>query len=91
MSEQSLSWSGVDVTVTEESLELTRVSISMEQSRAFRAWRIPRAIELAQRNLEALEADNSSEEAKTMLTMYIGELFCWQEDGEVVEPEVTKN
>jgi hypothetical protein len=63
----------------------------MEQSRAFRAWRIPRAIELAQRNLEALEADNSSEEAKTMLTMYIGELFCWQEDGEVVEPEVTKN
>ena len=91
MSEQSLSWSGVDVTVTEESLELTRVSVNMEQNRAFRAWRIPRAIELAQRNLEALEADNSSEEAKTMLTMYIGELFCWQEDGEVVEPEVTKN
>ena len=91
MSEQNLSWSGVNVTVTEEYLDLTRVSVSMEQSRAFRAWRIPRAIELAQRNLEALEADNSSEEAKTMLTMYIGELFCWQEDGEVVEPEVTKN
>ena len=91
MSEQSLSWSGVDVTVTEDYLELTRFSVSMEQSRAFRTWRIPRAIELAQRNLEALEADNSSEEAKTMLTMYIGELFCWQEDGEVVEPEVTKN
>ncbi|MDG2229043.1 MAG: hypothetical protein P8L74_02860 [Gammaproteobacteria bacterium] len=91
MSEQSLSWSGVDVTVTEDYLELTRVSVRMEQNRAFRAWRIPRAIELAQRNLEALEADNSSEEAKTMLTMYIGELFCWQEDGEVVEPEVTKN
>ena len=91
MSEQNLSWSGVNVTVTEEYLDLTCVSVSMEQSRAFRAWRIPRAIELAQRNLEALEADNTSEEAQAMLTMYIGELFCWQEDGELVEPKVTTN
>jgi len=60
----------------------------MEQSRAFRDWRVPRAIELAQRNLEALEADNASEEIQATLAMYIGELYIWQEDGELVEPEV---
>jgi hypothetical protein len=60
----------------------------MEQSRAFRDWRVPRAIELAQRNLEASEADNASEEVQATLAMYIGELYIWQEDGEVVEPEV---
>jgi hypothetical protein len=63
----------------------------MEQSRAFRDWRVPRAIELAQRNLEALEADNTSEETQATLAMYIGELYCWQEDGEVVEPPVQTN
>ena len=88
MSEIRLSWSGTNVTVTEEYLDETRVSINMEQSRAFRDWRVPRAIELAQRNLEALEADNASEETQATLAMYIGELYIWQEDGELVEPEV---
>ena len=88
MSEVRLSWSGADVTVTDEYLDVTRVSVNMEQSRAFRDWRVPRAIELAQRNLEALEADNASEEVQATLAMYIGELYIWQEDGEVVEPEV---
>ena len=88
MSEVRLSWSGADVTVTDEYLDITRVSVNMEQNRAFRDWRVPRAIELAQRNLEALEADKTSEETQATLAMYIGELYIWQEDGEVVEPEV---
>ena len=88
MSEVRLSWSGADVTVTDEYLDITRVSVNMEQNRAFRDWRVPRAIELAQRNLEASEADNASEEVQATLAMYIGELYIWQEDGEVVEPEV---
>ena len=88
MSEIRLSWSGANVTVTEEYLDETRVSVNMEQSRAFRDWRVPRAIGLAQRNLEASEADNASEEVQATLAMYIGELYIWQEDGEVVEPEV---
>ena len=88
MSEIRLSWSGADVTVTEEYLDETRVSVNMEQSRAFRDWRVPRAIELAQRNLEALEAENALEETQATLAMYIGELYIWQEDGEMVEPEV---
>ena len=91
MSEVRLSWSGADVTVTDEYLDVTRVSVNMEQSRAFRDWRVPRAIELAQRNLEALEADNTSEETQATLAMYIGELYCWQEVGEVVEPPVQTN
>ena len=74
--------------MTDEYLDVTRVSVNMEQSRAFRDWRVPRAIELAQRNLEAAEADNASEEVQATLAMYIGELYIWQEDGEVVEPEV---
>ena len=88
MSDIRLSWSGADVTVTDEYLDITRVSVNMEQNRAFRDWRVPRAIELAQRNLEALEADNASEEIQATLAMYIGELYIWQEDGEVVVPEV---
>ena len=88
MSEVRLSWSGADVTVTDEYLDVTRVSVNMEQSRAFRDWRVPRAIELAQRNLEASEADNASEETQATLAMYIGELYIWEEDGELVEPEV---
>ena len=91
MSDIRLSWSGADVTVTDEYLDITRVSVNMEQSRAFRDWRVPRAIELAQRNLEALEADNASEETQATLAMYIGELYCWQEVGEVVEPPVQTN
>jgi hypothetical protein len=77
--------------VTDEYLDITRVSVNMEQNRAFRDWRVPRAIELAQRNLEALEADNASEETQATLAMYIGELYCWQEVGEVVEPPVQTN
>ena len=88
MSEVRLSWSGADVTVTDEYLDVTRVSVNMEHRRAFRDSRVPRAIELAQRNLEALEADKTSEETQATLAMYIGELYIWQEDGEVVEPEV---
>ena len=91
MSDIRLSWSGADVTVTDEYLDITRVSVIMEQNRAFRDWRVPRAIELAQRNLEALEADNASEETQATLAMYIGELYCWQEVGEVVEPPVQTN
>ena len=91
MSEIRLSWSGADVTVTDEYLDITRVSVNMEQNRAFRDWRVPRAIELAQRNLEALEADNTSEETQATLAMYIGELYCWQEVGGVVEPPVQTN
>ena len=68
MADINLTWSGVEVTVTDEYLDLTRVSVNMEQSRAFRDWRVPRAIELAQRNLDAMEGDDSSEELKP----------CWQ-------------
>ena len=69
MSEVRLSWSGADVTVTDEYLDVTRVSVNMEQSRAFRDWRVPRAIELAQRNLEASEADNASEEVQATIAL----------------------
>ena len=91
MADVNLTWSGVEVTVTDEYLDLTRVSVNMEQCRAFRDWRVPRAIELAQRNLDAMEGDDSSEETQDMLAMYIGELYIWQEDGELVEPEVKSN
>mgnify|MGYP000859105943 FL=1 len=91
MADVNLTWSGVEVTVTDDYLDLTRVSVNMEQSRAFRDWRVPRAIELAQRNLDAMEGDDSSEETQAMLAMYIGELYIWQEDGELVEPQVKSN
>lgn len=91
MADVNLSWSGVDVTVTDEYLDETRVSVRMEQSRAFRDWRVPRALELAQRNLDAMESNDASEETQAMLAMYIGELYIWQEDGELVEPEVKSN
>ena len=38
-----------------------------------------------------MESDDSSEETQDMLAMYIGELYIWQEDGELVEPEVKSN
>ena len=91
MADVNLSWSGVDVTVTDEYLDETRVSVRMEQSRAFRDWRVPRALELAQRNQDAIEGNDASEETQAMLAMYIGELYIWQEDGELVEPEVKSN
>ena len=32
--------------------------------------------------------ENNDQETQATLAMYIGELYCWQEDGEVIEPEV---
>ena len=71
MADVNLSWSGVDVTVTDEYLDETRVSVRMEQSRAFRDWRVPRALELAQRNLDAIEGNDASEETQAMLAMAV--------------------
>lgn len=90
MSEVNLTWSGVNVTVTEEYLGEMKVAVDMQQSKAFRDYRVGRAIELAQENLESLEADSSSEELQFLVSQYIGELYSWQEDGEIVEPEVKR-
>ena len=90
VSEVNLSWSGVNVNVTEEFLEQMKVSMEMQKSQAFRDYRVARAIELAQENLEALEADSSSEELQFIVSQYIGELYSWQEDGEAVEPKVKR-
>ena len=73
MADVNLSWSGVDVTVTDEYLDETRVSVRMEQSRAFRDWRVPRAVELAQRNLDAMEGNDASEETdRCVLAIHTG-------------------
>ena len=66
MADVNLTWSGVEVTVTDEYLDLTRVSVNMEQSRAFRDWRVPRAIELAQRkaDLSTIVSFDSIKQAK---------------------------
>ena len=60
MSEVNLSWSGVTVNVTEEFLEQMKVSMEMQKSQAFRNYRVARAIELAQQNLEALDVASGS-------------------------------
>ena len=62
MSEINLSWSGVNVAITQDFLDQMEISKAMQKSHAFRDYRVARAIELAQRNLEALEADGESEE-----------------------------
>ena len=62
----------------------------MQKNQAFRDYRVARAIELAQRNIDALESDGESEEVNFLLSQYIGELYSWQEDGEAVEPEVKR-
>ena len=71
--------------------DIMRASKAMQKSQAFRDYRVARAIELAQRNLEALEADGESEEINFLLSQYIGELYSWQLDGETVEPEVKRD
>ena len=90
MSEINLSWSGVSVTITQDFLDQMEISKAMQKSQAFRDYRVARAIELAQRNLEALEVDSESEETNFLLSQYIGELYSWQEDGESVDPEVKR-
>lgn len=90
MSEVNLSWSGVNVTITQDFLDQMEISKAMQKSKAFRDYRVARAIELAQRNLEALEAEGESEELDFLLSQYIGELYSWQEDGEAVDPEVKR-
>ena len=90
MSEVNLTWSGVNVTITQEFLDQMEVSKAMQKSQAFRDYRVARAIELAQRNIDALESDGESEEVNFLLSQYIGELYSWQEDGEAVGPEVKR-
>jgi len=90
VSEVNLSWSGVNVTITQDFLDQMEISKAMQKSQAFRDYRVARAIELAQRNIDALEADGESEEINFFLSQYIGELYSWQEDGEAVEPEVKR-
>ena len=91
MSEINLSWSGVNIAITQDFLDQMEISKAMQKSRAFRDYRVARAIELAQRNLEALEAEGESEEINFLLSQYIGELYSWQLDGEAVEPEVKRD
>tara|TARA_B100000700_G_scaffold60789_1_gene66511 strand:- start:291 stop:500 length:210 start_codon:yes stop_codon:yes gene_type:complete len=67
------------------------VSKAMQKSQAFRDYRVARAIELAQRNIDALESEGESEEVNFLLSQYIGELYSWQLDGEAVEPEVKRD
>ena len=81
MSEINLSWSGVNVAITQDFLDQMEISKAMQKSQAFRDYRVARAIELAQRNLEALEADGESEETNFLLSQYIGELYSWHERG----------
>jgi len=91
VSEINLSWSGVNIAITQDFLDQMEISKAMQKSRAFRDYRVARAIELAQRNLEALEAEGESEEINFLLSQYIGELYSWQLDGEAVEPEVKRD
>ena len=91
MSEINLSWSGVNVAITQDFLDQMEISKAMQKSQAFRDYRVARAIELAQRNLEALEADGESEEINFLLSQYIGELYSWQLDGETVERVVKRD
>ena len=90
MSEVNLTWSGVNVTITQEFLDQMEVSKAMQKSQAFRDYRVARAIELAQRNIDALQSEGESEEVNFLLSQYIGELYSWQLDGEAVEPEVKR-
>jgi len=91
VSEVNLTWSGVNVMITQEFLDQMEVSKAMQKSQAFRDYRVARAIELAQRNIDALESEGESEEVNFLLSQYIGELYSWQLDGEAVEPEVKRD
>ena len=87
----NLSWSGVNVTVSDEWIAEFKIAADMQQNKAFRNYRVTRVLELAQRQVDDLEANKDSDEFMQMLSWYIGELYCWQEEGEVVEPPVQTN
>ena len=87
----NLSWSGINVTVSDEWIAEFKIAADMQQNKAFRNYRVTRVLELAQRQVDDLEANKDSDEFMQMLSWYIGELYCWQEEGEVVEPPVQTN
>ena len=86
-----LSWSGVSTSVTQEWLEEFKVAVEMQKSKAFREYRVSRIIELSQRQLDELEANKDSDDFMQTLAWNIGELYCWQQDGEIIEPPVHTN
>ena len=86
-----LSWSGVSTSVTQEWLEEFKVAVEMQKSKAFREYRVSRIIELSQRQLYELEANKDSDDFMQTLAWNIGELYCWQQDGEIIEPPVQAN
>ncbi len=86
-----LSWSGVSTSVTQEWLEEFKVAVEMQKSKAFREYRVTRIIELSQRQLDELEANKDSDDFMQTLAWNIGELYCWQQDGEIIEPPVQAN
>ncbi len=86
-----LSWSGVSTSVTQEWLEEFKVAVEMQKSKAFREYRVSRIIELSQRQLDELEANKDSDDFMQTLAWNIGELYCWQQDGEIIEPPVQVN
>ena len=86
-----LSWSGVSTSVTQEWLEEFKVAVEMQKSKAFREYRVSRIIELSQRQLDELEANKDSDDFIQTLAWNIGELYCWQQDGEIIEPPVQAN
>ena len=87
----NLSWSGVNVAVSDEWIAEFKIAADMQQSKAFRNYRVARVLELAQRQVDGLESNKDSDEFMQMLSWYIGELYCWQVEGEVVEPPVQTN
>ncbi len=87
----NLSWSGVNVTVSDEWIAEFKIAADMQQNKAFRNYRVTRVLELAQSQVDDLEANKDSDEFMQMLSWYIGELYCWQVEGEVVEPPVQTN
>jgi hypothetical protein len=87
----NLSWSGVNVTVSDAWVAEFKIAADMQQNKAFRNYRVARVLELAQRQVDDFEANKDSDEFMQMLSWYIGELYCWQEEGEVVEPPVQIN
>ncbi len=86
-----LSWSGVSTSVTQEWLEEFKVAVEMQKSKAFREYRVTRIIELSQRQLDELEENKDSDDFMQTLAWNIGELYCWQQDGEIIEPPVHTN
>ena len=86
-----LSWSGVSTSVTQEWLEEFKVAVEMQKSKAFREYRVSRIIEQSQRQLDDLEENKDSDDFMQTLAWNIGELYCWQQDGEIIEPPVQAN